>query len=141
MGKPVIKGDTIKVPSDPEFLPDVDLFLEGTLRGFGAEESVVADIAISVSELVNNAMLHGNESADDKVVTVTINRGKGAVTVTIESSDTGDFSGEEQTLDAKTYTAENKNDVFPFSSYFKFMRVTTSTQSNSTVNAKLTGRS
>ncbi len=83
MGKPVIKGDTIKVPSDPEFLPDVDLFLEGTLRGFGAEESVVADIAISVSELVNNAMLHGNKSSDDKVVTVTINRGKGSVTVTI----------------------------------------------------------
>lgn len=83
MGKPVIKGDTIKVPSDPEYLPDVDLFLEGTLRGFGAEESVVADIAISVSELVNNAMLHGNKSADDKIVTVTINRGTGSVTVTI----------------------------------------------------------
>ena len=83
MGKPVIKGDTIKVPSDPEFLPDVDLFLEGTLRGFGAEESVVADIAISVSELVNNAMLHGNQSADDKIVTVTIKLAKESVTVTI----------------------------------------------------------
>jgi len=89
MGKPVIKGDTIKIPSDPEFLTDVDIFLEGTLRGFGADESVVADIAISVSELVNNAMLHGNQSADDKVVTVTISRGKESVTVTISDEGGG----------------------------------------------------
>ena len=89
MGKPVIKGDTIKVPSDPEFLSDVDLFLEGTLRGFGAEESVVADIAISVSELVNNAMLHGNQSANDKVVTVVISRASGSVTVTISDEGRG----------------------------------------------------
>ena len=89
MGKPVIKGDTIKVPSDPEFLPDVDLFLEGTLRGFGADESIVADIAISVSELVNNAIVHGNQSADDKVVTVSIRRGKDSVTVSIIDEGSG----------------------------------------------------
>ncbi|MCD6249008.1 MAG: ATP-binding protein [candidate division Zixibacteria bacterium] len=89
MGKPIIKGDTIKIPSDPEFLSDVDIFLEGTLRGFGAEESVVADIAISVSELVNNAMLHGNQSANDKVVTVSISRGNESVTVTISDEGCG----------------------------------------------------
>ena len=89
MGKPVIKGDTIKVPSDLEFLTDVDIFLEGTLRGFGADESVVADIAISVSELVNNAMLHGNQSADDKIVTVSISHGKESVTVTISDEGGG----------------------------------------------------
>ena len=89
MGKPVIKGDTIKVPSDLEFLTDVDIFLEGTLRGFGADESVVADIAISVSELVNNAILHGNQSADDKVVTVSISHGKESVTVTISDEGGG----------------------------------------------------
>lgn len=89
MGKPVIKSDTIQVPSDPEFLPDVDVFLEGILRGYGADESVVADIAIAVSELVNNAMLHGNQSADDKVVTVAITRSGGAVTITIADEGTG----------------------------------------------------
>jgi serine/threonine-protein kinase RsbW len=89
MGKPVIKGDTIKVPSDPEYLSDVDIFLEGTLRGFGADESVVADIAISVSELVNNAMLHGNRSADDKIVTVSIKRGKESVTIIVSDEGCG----------------------------------------------------
>ena len=61
MEKPVITGNIIKVPSDAEFLSDVDMFIEGILRGYGADESVVADIAISVSELVNNAINHGNK--------------------------------------------------------------------------------
>jgi serine/threonine-protein kinase RsbW len=89
MGKPVIKGDTIKVPSDLEHLADVDLFLEGTLRGFGASESVVADIAISVSELVNNAISHGNQSSVDKAVTVKITKENGTVTIVIKDEGTG----------------------------------------------------
>ena len=88
MGKPVIQGDTIKVPSDPEFLSDVDVFIEGTLRGFGTDESVVADIAISVSELVNNAIVHGNRSVIDKTVRVSITRKND--TVTIKISDQGE---------------------------------------------------
>jgi serine/threonine-protein kinase RsbW len=91
MGKPIIKGNTIKVPSDPEFLADVDVFLEGTLRGYGVDESLVADIAISVSELVNNAMVHGNQSADDKLVTVAITGGNGSVTITV-SDEGGGFN-------------------------------------------------
>ena len=89
MGKPVIQGDTIRVPSDPQFLSDVDIFLEGTLRGFGTAESVVADIAISVSELVNNAIVHGNKASDAKTVTVSIKRGKDSVTVTISDEGSG----------------------------------------------------
>ena len=89
MGKPVIKGDTITVPSNQEFLADVDAFLEGTLRGFGAAESVVADIAISVSELVNNAMIHGNKSSGDKLVTIKISREGASVTITISDQGSG----------------------------------------------------
>jgi serine/threonine-protein kinase RsbW len=94
MGKPVIKGDTITVPSNQDFLADVDLFLEATLRGFGADESVVADIAISVSELVNNAILHGNQSIDSKTVTVRIIHETTSVTITVTDQGTG-FNPEE----------------------------------------------
>jgi serine/threonine-protein kinase RsbW len=89
MAKPVINGDTIKVPSNPEFLPDVDLFLEGTLRGFGVDESAVADIAISVSELVNNAMIHGNKSSLDKMVTVRITRAQEGIVVIVSDEGVG----------------------------------------------------
>jgi serine/threonine-protein kinase RsbW len=89
MAKPVINGDTIKVPSNPEFLSDVDLFLEGTLRGFGIDESAVVDIAVSVSELVNNAMIHGNKSSLDKVVTVKITRTQEGVVVIVSDEGVG----------------------------------------------------
>ncbi len=83
MQKPIITGDTIIVPSSTDHLADVDLFIEGTLRGYGAPESVIADIAISVSELVNNAILHGNRSAPDKQVTVKIFRENSSVRISV----------------------------------------------------------
>lgn len=71
------------VPSDQEYLADVDSFLEATLRGYGADESIIADIAISISELVNNAMLHGNRSSPDKAVTIKVSKTNGAVKITV----------------------------------------------------------
>ena len=94
MDKPKIVGDSIMVPSNQEFLSDVDAFLEATLRGFGADESIVADIAISVSELVINAMLHGNKSSPDKAVTVRISRNDTKVTIAV-SDEGGGFNPEE----------------------------------------------
>lgn len=100
MIKPVIKGNSIAIPSDQEFLPDVDIFIEGILRGFGAEESIVADIAISVSELVNNAILHGNKSLTEKAVTVTISKGNGEVAITVADQGGGfDPSSVENPID------------------------------------------
>jgi serine/threonine-protein kinase RsbW len=89
MDKPVITGDTIVIPSDQEFLSDIDSFVEGTLRGLGIAESVVADIAISVSELVNNAIVHGNKFAREKKVTVKLAHNGGALTVSVTDQGTG----------------------------------------------------
>jgi len=83
MDKPTIKGNTIAIPSDQEFLSDVDVFIEGLLRGFGADESVIADIAISVSELVNNAIFHGNKAAHDRPVNITCTKTNGTVSISI----------------------------------------------------------
>ncbi len=83
MKKPIISGDTITIPSSQEYLTDVDVFIEGILRGYGADESVIADVAISVSELVNNAILHGNRSSDVKTVKVTIARNSKDISITV----------------------------------------------------------
>lgn len=89
MDKPIIKGNTIEVPSDQEYLADIDSFLEATLRGYKANESVIADIAISVSELVNNAMMHGNQESVDKSVKVVINRKEGSVVIAVSDQGSG----------------------------------------------------
>ncbi len=83
MKKPTITGNTIAIPSNQEYLADVDIFVEGLLRGMGADESVIADIAISVSELVNNAISHGNQGDDEAPVKVTVTKINGRVEVAI----------------------------------------------------------
>ena len=89
MDKPVISGDTIVIPSDQEFLADVDVFLEGTLRGLGVGESVIADIAISVSELVNNAIVHGNKFARNKSVTIKMAHLNRTLTISVTDQGSG----------------------------------------------------
>jgi serine/threonine-protein kinase RsbW len=89
MEKPRIVGNAITIPSGDEFLVDVDAFVEGTLRGFGIDESAIADIAISVSELVNNAIFHGNKTASDKSVVVTVDRHNDGVQISVADQGEG----------------------------------------------------
>ena len=89
MQKPQIKGNRITIPSNQEFLSDVDMFIEGILRGYGADESIIADIAISVSELVNNAISHGNAQSDSKQVVVEIDKNSNLVTISVMDEGAG----------------------------------------------------
>lgn len=70
MEKPEISGDVIVIPSDTRFIADVDEFIENRLRESGINDSTVADLAISVSEIVNNAIIHGNKADINKKVQV-----------------------------------------------------------------------
>ena len=89
MQKPIITGNRISIPSTQEYLPDVDIFIEGILRGYGINESIIADIAISVSELVNNAIDHGNKKNEEKRVIVTIEKNSEAVSLTVTDEGAG----------------------------------------------------
>ena len=89
MKKPIISGNTISIPSNQEFLADVDLFIEGILRGYEIDESVIADIAISVSELVNNAICHGNKSELEQPVKVLLKRVNGKVEIYVTDQGNG----------------------------------------------------
>jgi len=89
MKKPVIIENTIRVPSSEDYLPDIDSFLEGILRGFGLEETVIADIAICVTELAINGIVHGNKADIDKNVTIEINRQDSAVEIVITDQGAG----------------------------------------------------
>ncbi|NOY88028.1 MAG: ATP-binding protein [FCB group bacterium] len=89
MDKPIITGNTMIIPSNQEFLADVDVFLEGVLRGYGIDESRVADIAISVSELVNNAIHHAHHKDTKKTISIKINRDKENVIINISDQGTG----------------------------------------------------
>lgn len=62
----------ISIPSSLDYLKDVDEFVEEKLRRIGLSESELADVAISVTEAVTNAIVHGNKNDEDKKVEVTL---------------------------------------------------------------------
>jgi serine/threonine-protein kinase RsbW len=64
------KGDTITIPSIPDYIASVDEFIENWLRERRVPEDMIADLAIAITELVNNAIKHGNKKDSSKSVTV-----------------------------------------------------------------------
>ncbi len=89
MDKPVISGNTIKIPSEVKYLTAVDDFIENFLRENGAEESVISDIAISVSELVNNAIVHAGKVAPHEPIIITIDKTDHAVKIQVRDKGPG----------------------------------------------------
>jgi serine/threonine-protein kinase RsbW len=113
MKKPIIVNNTIRIPSQEEFLPDVDSFIEGILRGFGTDETTIADIAICVTELVNNSIIHGNKSDPDKEVAVEIGKIDSVVEITITDEGTGfDIEHLESPIDEQNLLKEVGRGIF-----------------------------
>ena len=60
------------IPSDPDKIAEVGEFLEKIFSETGWDEDIQANIGIAVTEIVNNAILHGNKSIHDKEVDITV---------------------------------------------------------------------
>lgn len=91
----------------------MDLFIEGRLQTYGLDQSLIADIAISVSELVNNAIMHGNRRSGDKVVKVRIERENRQVKITVTDQGKGfDPGAIESPLDSDNLLKEVGRGIF-----------------------------
>ena len=89
MQKAIKENNRIIIPSSLNFLREVDEFVEQKLREQGINQDLVTDIAISVTEVVTNAVNHGNQNDPQKKVTVTLKVDKTQVTIRIEDQGTG----------------------------------------------------
>ncbi len=89
MGKSRVSDNKITIPPSLDYLADVDTFIEDKLKSYGTDESILADIAISVSELVNNAVQHGNKDEAESEVIVEIGNNNGEVTIKVTDSGSG----------------------------------------------------
>ena len=69
---PLVKLGELTVPSQQERLADVDNFTEKLVNKTCFRGGDVDDIAIAISEAVNNAILHGNKLDSAKVVNVKV---------------------------------------------------------------------
>jgi len=82
-------SDSITIPSSPDMIAAVDTFLEDWLREKGVPEDTIADLAIAVTELVNNAIKHGNRQDSDKKVTISLSFQKNEVRACVSDEGKG----------------------------------------------------
>jgi len=71
------------IPNSQNHLAEADDFIESNLETLGIDGSLIADIAISATELINNAILHGNGGDTSKKVKIRLAVEDGTVTVDI----------------------------------------------------------
>jgi serine/threonine-protein kinase RsbW len=83
--------DTVRleIPSEPKRIAEADEFVESSLREHGVPEALVSDLAIATTELVNNAIIHGNKKDASKNVTVSLAFTPQDVTIRVEDQGNG----------------------------------------------------
>lgn len=89
ISKIVRRDNQIEIPSTLDHLPKVVEFVERRLKKLGIKENHVTDIAISVSELVTNAVVHGNKNDLRKKVKTSFRADPTRVEVTVEDEGGG----------------------------------------------------
>ena len=128
----------------------INEFREQIIAGYDSINNAVRlyDISPYAAQKLNvtnlNAVTSDTDGASvdvsdykNKTVYVNVSVNTGAVTVTIEVSPDGTTWW---TYDSKTYTSATGLDSWEIMSHHPYMRVTTSTHSNATVTAYITGR-
>ena len=89
MKKTIKKKNEISIPSSLDYLKDVDFFVEKKLKRIGLNESQLADVAISVTEAVTNAVVHGNKGDPNKRVWVNLEIKPDEVVITVKDQGKG----------------------------------------------------
>jgi serine/threonine-protein kinase RsbW len=113
MSKRNTQGQQLIIPSSQSHLRKVVAFIEGLARKMAFDEDATADIAISVSEAVNNAILHGNKADEKKNVTILAKQGARQLTIWVRDEGAS-FCLEEvcNPLDPKNLTRCNGRGIF-----------------------------
>jgi serine/threonine-protein kinase RsbW len=89
MDKPEISGNEITIPSDAIFLASVDDFVYEMFGREGLPKSSIADFAISVSEIVNNAITYASGGDRSKPISVKIEFNSNEAVITIKDQGPG----------------------------------------------------
>ena len=81
--------DRAAFPSVPETVAEVDRYLDLRLRQAGFPDDLLADVAVSVSEVVNNAVVHGNREDPGKEVTIDLEILADRVSISVQDEGQG----------------------------------------------------
>ena len=83
------QSETLVIQSDPDNVVKVDEWAERIAVEMGFTEDHRDDIAISVTEAVNNAISHGNENDPNRRVIIEFEKRKDSLKVTVRDEGCG----------------------------------------------------
>lgn len=89
MSEEKIQRQQLSIPSSQRHLRKAVAFVEDCAQKMGFDEDATVDIAISVSEAVNNAILHGNKKDAKKKVYILVEPGKKQMTIRVRDEGAG----------------------------------------------------
>jgi serine/threonine-protein kinase RsbW len=111
--KPEIHQNRITIPSDPALIREVDDFVESKLREINLSDSVIADIAICATEVVNNGINHGNKQNLNKTVTLELKLDPEQVVISVtDQGDCFDPARVEDPVDPRNLLREVGRGIF-----------------------------
>tara|TARA_B100000579_G_scaffold403153_1_gene386953 strand:- start:190 stop:579 length:390 start_codon:yes stop_codon:yes gene_type:complete len=83
----------VKIPSIKENVSVVESFIENIGEKIRIEESIYGNVLVSVTEAVNNAIVHGNKENKNKQVRLGLKKNKKSVRFVVEDEGVGfDFN-------------------------------------------------
>ena len=113
MAKKEANPEVITFPSDVEYLEKIEKISTRFAIKAGFDDSSVYDIAISLTELVNNAIHHGNKDDKNKNVTVTFSSDDKRVAISIADEGKGfNMTSLNDPLDPANIMAENGRGLY-----------------------------
>lgn len=83
----------LKIESDISKIKDVEKLVDESLDGIDVAKTIYGNVLISVTEAVNNSIIHGNKRDINKNVLITVNREDDFISFKIEDEGNGfDYS-------------------------------------------------
>ena len=83
----------VKIPSIKENVSVVESFIENIGEKVSIQETVYGNVLVSVTEAVNNAIVHGNKEDKNKKVRLGLKKNKKSVSFVVEDEGNGfDFN-------------------------------------------------
>ena len=79
----------VKIPSIKENVSVVESFIENAGKKIRIEEAIYGNVLVSVTEAVNNAIVHGNKEDKNKKVRLGIKQNKKSVRFIVEDEGMG----------------------------------------------------
>ncbi|WP_066758746.1 ATP-binding protein [Crocinitomix algicola] len=80
---------SIEIRSDLKFMSEVELLVDQVCEDLKLNEDHYGNILIAVTEAVNNAIIHGNNSEEDRKVKIEVEEENKAVTFTVYDEGNG----------------------------------------------------